>query len=212
VVKSLTDRVAAVINYAAMSTRFLVALAGLTAAPVLAQLAAPTGNRGVAMGHLHLTVRDVDAQRRFWVAFGGTPMKNGTLELIEFTESVAKWQAADLKPEPGNAAGQFYLTTADAWYARIFDARTGTRGRHKFGDIGGANLTYADANEKAAPTKGRALDHIGFEVANMDLVAQQLQAQGIEFDMPPREIAFLTDPWENVHRTDAGVGSGQVAR
>jgi hypothetical protein len=73
-----------VINYAAMRTRFLVALASLRAAPLLAQLASPTGNRGVAMGHLHLTVRDVDAQRQFWVAFGGTPMKNGTLQLIEF--------------------------------------------------------------------------------------------------------------------------------
>jgi catechol 2,3-dioxygenase-like lactoylglutathione lyase family enzyme len=230
--KSLTDRVAAVINYAAMSTRFVVALAGLTAAPVLAQLAAPTGNRGVAMGDLHLTVPDVDAQRKFWVAFGGTPLKNGTLELIEFpgvynmlrpgepaggsvgsvvnhvgfnarnsADSVAQWQAAGLNPEPGNAAGQFSLTTADASYARIFDARPGTRGRYKSGDIGGANLTYGDANEKAAPTKGRALDHIGFEVANMDLFAQKLQAQGIEFDMAPgiapngtTKIAFLTDP------------------
>src|SRR5579872_7334971 len=80
---SLTDRPAAVINYPAMRTRFLVALASLMAAPLVAQLAPPTGNRGVSMGHLHLTVKDVDAQRKFWVAFGGTPVKNGTLELIE---------------------------------------------------------------------------------------------------------------------------------
>jgi hypothetical protein len=26
----------------------------------------------------------VDAQKKFWVALGGTPVKNGTLELIEF--------------------------------------------------------------------------------------------------------------------------------
>jgi hypothetical protein len=45
--KSLTDRVAAVINYAAMSIRFLVALASLTAAPnrttKIAFLTAPCG-------------------------------------------------------------------------------------------------------------------------------------------------------------------------
>ena len=201
-----------------MSTRFFVALAGLMAMPLLAQLAAPTGSRGVAMGHLHLIVRDVDAQRKFWVALGGTPVKNGTLELIEFpgvyimlrqgeptggsvgsvvnhvgfnarnsAESVAKWQAAGLKPEPGNAPGQFYLNTADglrieiledktistplkfhhvhfnftpdqvtevqAWYARIFDARPGTRGRYKSGDIGGANLTYGEPRRRRLPLK-----------------------------------------------------------
>jgi hypothetical protein len=66
-----------------------------------------------------------------------------------------------------------------------------------------AGLTAAPVPAQlAAPTKGRSLDHIGFEVANMDLFAQKLQAQGIEFDMPPRtalngttKIAFLTDPW-----------------
>jgi catechol 2,3-dioxygenase-like lactoylglutathione lyase family enzyme len=170
---------------------------------------------------------------------------------VSSAESVAKWQAAGLKPEPGNAAGQFFLTTTDglrieiledktiatplkfhhvhfnfapdqitavqAWYARIFDAPPGTRGRYKSGDIGGANLTYGDANEKAAPTKGRALDHIGFEVANMDLFAQKLQAQGIDFDTPPRtapngttKIAFLTDPWGTYIELTQGVGSGQV--
>jgi hypothetical protein len=46
--KSLTDRVAAVINYAAMSTRFLVALAGLTSAPVPAPRAAPNGTTKIA--------------------------------------------------------------------------------------------------------------------------------------------------------------------
>src|SRR5260370_30073590 len=116
-----------------MSIRILLALATLSASSLPAQLAAPAGNRGVAMGHLHLNVGDVDAQRKFWIALGGTPVKNGTLELIEFpgvyvmlrqaeptggtvgsvvnhvgfnaknsAESVAKWQAAGIKPEPGN--------------------------------------------------------------------------------------------------------------
>ena len=89
-----------------------------------------------------------------------------------------------------------------AWYARIFDARPGTRGRYKSGEIPGANLTYGESKEKAAPTKGRALDHIGFEVADLDSFAQKLEAQGMVFDMPPHsapngttKIAFLTDPW-----------------
>jgi Tripartite tricarboxylate transporter family receptor len=67
-----------------MNTRVFLALVALTAAQLPAQLAAITGNRGVSMGHLHLVVRDVDAQKNFWTALGGTPVKSGTLELIEF--------------------------------------------------------------------------------------------------------------------------------
>jgi catechol 2,3-dioxygenase-like lactoylglutathione lyase family enzyme len=50
---------------------------------VKAQLAAP-GASGVVMGHIHVVGRDLDAHRRFWTALGGTPTKNGTLEMIRF--------------------------------------------------------------------------------------------------------------------------------
>ncbi len=250
-----------------MKAQTLAALIGLTAAPMLAQLAPITGNRGSSMGHIHLVVKDVDAQRKFWVAFGGKPVKNGSLDLIEFpgayimlrqgeptggtvgsvvnhigfnvknlADSVATWKAAGLNPEAGANPIQFWIMTSDgvrieiledktipvplkfhhihfnipadqvapmqAWYARIFDAVPGMRGQFKAGDVAGANLTYQAAEGKPAPTKGRALDHIGFEVANLDFYAAKLQAQGVDFDMPPHaapngttKIAFVTDPW-----------------
>ena len=54
----------------------------LCAAPrAEAQLVDP-GAGGVAMGHLHLTVPDVEAGLRFWHAFGGTSVMNGRLELF----------------------------------------------------------------------------------------------------------------------------------
>ena len=40
---------------------------------------------GVTMGHVHLAVTDVDAQKQFWTSMmGGTLVKNGPLELIQF--------------------------------------------------------------------------------------------------------------------------------
>ncbi|MES1260379.1 MAG: VOC family protein, partial [Acidobacteriota bacterium] len=69
------------------------------------------------------------------------------------------------------------------------------------GDIPGANLTYAKG-EAAAPTQGRALDHIGFEVKNLEAFCGKLTAAGIRLDVPYRpmpqlklSLAFLTDPW-----------------
>jgi catechol 2,3-dioxygenase-like lactoylglutathione lyase family enzyme len=50
----------------------------------LAQTAAPSP-QGISMGHLHLLVRDIDAQKKFWVdTLGGQIVKAGPLELIKF--------------------------------------------------------------------------------------------------------------------------------
>ena len=62
----------------------LVALVLLRVAPASAQLVEPN-QVGVRMGHVHLAVKDVDAQKQFWVGvMGGTLVKNGPLELIQF--------------------------------------------------------------------------------------------------------------------------------
>jgi len=53
------------------------------AAPAQAQLVAPNAS-GVAMGHVHLIVREVATHRKFWSDLGGTPVKNGTLEMVQF--------------------------------------------------------------------------------------------------------------------------------
>lgn len=52
-----------------------------------------------------------------------------------------------------------------------------------------------------APTKGRSLDHIGFEVKGLDAFCKRLVADGVSFESPCRDvpgiglkIAFLIDP------------------
>jgi hypothetical protein len=55
----------------------------LTAGSLHAQLAEP-GASGVTMGHVHFTVRDLEATRKMWLALGGTAVQNGQLQLIQF--------------------------------------------------------------------------------------------------------------------------------
>jgi len=50
-------------------------------------------------------------------------------------------------------------------------------------------------------TKGRVIDHIGFEIKDLASFVKQLEAKGIKFDVPFREvpaiglkIAYITDP------------------
>jgi catechol 2,3-dioxygenase-like lactoylglutathione lyase family enzyme len=90
-----------------------------------------------------------------------------------------------------------------AWYVKMFGARPGRRGKFEAADLPGVNLTFAEPETPATvPTRGRSLDHIGFEVKNLEAYCKKLEAQGVTFDVPYRRlpslnlaIAFFTDPW-----------------
>jgi catechol 2,3-dioxygenase-like lactoylglutathione lyase family enzyme len=68
-----------------MRIAFPVAVLLSVASPALAQLA-PANQAGVAMGHLHYKVRDVDANVRFWVALGGTAVRIGSNQAIRLRD------------------------------------------------------------------------------------------------------------------------------
>ena len=89
-----------------------------------------------------------------------------------------------------------------AWYVKTFGAKAGMRGAFKAADLPGVNLTFGGTTEPVVGTRGRAIDHIGFEVKNLEAFCKELEAQGIKFDRPygfiPQigfAIAFLTDPF-----------------
>src|SRR5262245_59811876 len=61
-----------------------LAVGVFVASPAFAQLVEPN-QIGARMGHMHLAVRDVDAQKQFQTSvLGGTVVKKGPLELSQF--------------------------------------------------------------------------------------------------------------------------------
>lgn len=89
-----------------------------------------------------------------------------------------------------------------AWYSEHFMATPGSRIGQPAADLPGINLTFAPDTRELVPTKGRVLDHIGFEVKGLEEFCRGLEAKGIVFDVPYREVpslgiavAFFTDPW-----------------
>lgn len=93
-----------------------------------------------------------------------------------------------------------------AWYAKTFGAVPGKRAIFDAADITASktvmNLTFSASTEPVAPTKGRALDHIGFMVNGLPAFLNKLQAQGVQVDTPMQlvangraGIAFILDPW-----------------
>jgi catechol 2,3-dioxygenase-like lactoylglutathione lyase family enzyme len=88
-----------------------------------------------------------------------------------------------------------------AWYVKHFGAVAGKRGQFAAADLPGVNLTFA-AGEGTLPIRGRALDHIGFEVKDLPGLLKKLEAAGVKIDVAYRTvpktkvgIAFVTDPW-----------------
>jgi hypothetical protein len=90
---------------------------------------------------------------------------------------------------------------AKEWYARLFGGAIGKRWHYEATDLPGINLNFSSAGGTAAPTKGRMLDHVGFEVANLKTFCAKLEATGVKLDAPYTThddgiaTAWLTDPW-----------------
>ena len=87
-----------------------------------------------------------------------------------------------------------------AWYVEMFDAVPGMNGNFKVADLPGVNLRFSETEEMTG-TQGRSLDHIGFEVDNLEAFVKQLEAKGVVMDRPYTlievldvAIAFITDP------------------
>lgn len=84
---------------------------------------------------------------------------------------------------------------------KLFGGKTGTRNGAPIVDLPGVQLRFAKADRKQAPTRGRVLDHIGFDVKNHAAFVKKLESEGIQLDKPVRKapngniITYITDPW-----------------
>jgi len=92
------------------------------------------------------------------------------------------------------------------WYVKTFGAESGALAgatpQIYIAQLPGLTMYFAKADAAPAGTRGRGLDHIGFEVKNLEEFCKKLEAAGQKFDRPygrlpnsTTAIAFLTDPW-----------------
>jgi catechol 2,3-dioxygenase-like lactoylglutathione lyase family enzyme len=260
-----------------VKTHVIVALlfvSTLTAGIATAQ-PAPVNQAGVTMGHWHIASKDVEANKKLFVAMGGKLFMPGGQPLIMFpglyislllgTEKgeggtvgsvvnhvgfivdnvqrrVAEWKAKGVTvlpggalPAGGNRLDQAYVETPDGvrmeiledktqtvpirnehihlfvpaaeipkaveWYAKTFGGQAATRNNAPVVNLPGVQLRFNAADTKQAPTRGRVLDHIGFDTNDHPAVVKRLEAQGIKLDQPVGKgatgntITYITDPW-----------------
>jgi len=179
------------------------------------------GTAGSIVNHIGFKVKNMAEAKARWTAAGLTSEKDSNYYVapggvrIEMNEDKALAHPMEFYHV------HFWVDSppdVQAWYAKTFGATPGRRAAGDslmyVGDVPGANLTFSDVikmgkpagfDPPMAPTKGRALDHIGFEVRNLQAFCKKLEAQGVKFDRPyqpvnnpthsPTGVAFLTDPW-----------------
>ncbi len=89
-----------------------------------------------------------------------------------------------------------------AWYVKTFGATSRLGGAFPAAILPGVTLNFSASPTPVVGTQGRALDHIGFEVKNLEAFTKKLEAEGIKLAVPYRTvpalgiaIAFFTDPW-----------------
>jgi len=166
------------------------------------------GTEGSVVNHVAVKVRDLAAV--------GTKMEAAHITIATRTEQQAMVLAPDdIRLELTQDASlstpiayhhiHFYTAKVDEmkkWYVSMFGAIPGKRGRFEAADLPGVNLSFTPADATLAGTKGRVLDHIGFEVHGLEAFAKKLEDAGVKFNLPYRKIpalgisiAFLTDPW-----------------
>lgn len=97
-----------------------------------------------------------------------------------------------------------------AWYAKHFGAKNVMRGPREVQEIPGVILMYTPTKDAPATTKDHVLDHIGFEVKQLEAFSNELQAAGVKVDAPYSTalgvgFVFLTDPWGTVIELTEGL-------
>ncbi len=289
-----TDRFGADLRGGGAMKRMILAgfvLALISSGSLRAQLYSPNA-AGAAMGHLHYNVRDVDANRKFWIALGAQPVMLGAREVLKFPgvlvllredpeataagtegsvinhlgfrvpntlQMLERLQAMGYETElassrtgkVGSVYGpegeriefledqsinvkfvpdsgeyeppppmtvpitlhhiHFYVPDSDvaevqSWYVKLFGAIPGKRFRtdqmgYTAADLPGVNLNVSGGHDRLPGIQGRRLDHIGFEIQNLEAFCKNLEAMGIKLDRPYRRLpsgvatAHLTDPW-----------------
>jgi len=181
---------------------------------VLFRQQAPTGSsEGTVMDHFGLKVRSLQDVLQRWRAAGYQVQREfkgaegfPNAYLIGPDEVKIELQEDTALPTKVMAYHLHYILADHLklrdWYVETFSAVSRKRGTHDSADVPGMNLTFqTSATPPTVGTKGRNIDHVGFEVKNLEAFCKKLEAHGIKLDVPYRKlpergiaIAFLTDP------------------
>jgi catechol 2,3-dioxygenase-like lactoylglutathione lyase family enzyme len=177
---------------------------------ILEDKTASGGSVGSVIDHIGFQVPDVPTAVAKWKAAGikTAPGQNAQQAYVYTPDDVKIeiLQDATLTVPLKAHHVHFYATAPldmEAWYVKMFGGTPGKRGPFDNVVVPNANLTFTKSDTALAPTRGRALSHIGFEVDDLQKARKDFEAKGVNFDPAiqpgggrgPDRTAFFVDPW-----------------
>jgi catechol 2,3-dioxygenase-like lactoylglutathione lyase family enzyme len=173
----------------------------------------PTGGtQGSVINHVGFVVQNVQESVAKWKAAGVAVLPGGNNRLdqayvetpdglrIEILEDKAQ-KFPIMHEHVHFFVPESEIPKMQAWYGNIFGAKAGVRNNAPIADIPGTQLRFNKAATAQVTTKGRVLDHIGFDIKDLQAFIKKLEANGIKLDRPYTKqdsggaLAFITDPW-----------------
>lgn len=174
----------------------------------------PTGgSKATVMDHFGFKVRNIDKFLAKWRAAGlpaeepfiGAEGQTNAYVMMPDNVRVELQEDQGLSTEVSGYHIHFFTPDYKelmAWYADIFGMEVRPRGSiATTTNAPGMNLSFGNSRTPRLPTRGASLDHIGFEFDDLEAFCKELEAKGIKFDVPFRDIpsiglkiAFITDP------------------
>jgi catechol 2,3-dioxygenase-like lactoylglutathione lyase family enzyme len=172
---------------------------------------APTGSsQGTSLDHFGFKVADLQAFLAKWKGSGRTVQNEingmeGTPASNMLGLDGLRIEVQEDRSVTAPTANHMHFQTDDNaalrdWYVATFGLEATTRGRlATAANIPGMNLSFSATRTPVGPTKGRAIDHIGFEVKNLDTEMKALAAKGVTPETPIHDevgykSAFIVDP------------------
>jgi hypothetical protein len=133
------------------------------------------------------------AQSQCWINMPG----DVAVEIVELSSlsHPIQFYAINFLTDARDAMAAWYRHFLGGEFTEAFPGTTTVK-------IPGVELRLTERDSPGLRTKGRCLDHIGFEVNDLSQLYEKYVATGIEFESPPRlalngitRIAFCNDPW-----------------
>jgi catechol 2,3-dioxygenase-like lactoylglutathione lyase family enzyme len=170
------------------------------------------GTEGSVINHVGFIVNNVQERVAQWKAAGVAVLpglNNRSDQAFVVTPDGVRIEILEDKTQPVAIRNEHVhlslpdteIPKAQAWYAKTFGGKTGARNGAPGRGPARSTDRFARADAKQAGTRGRALDHIGFDVKDHAAVVKRIVAQGITLDEPVRKsaagntITYITDPW-----------------
>jgi len=164
------------------------------------------GSEGTSLDHFAFAVKQYDATRDKLAAVGVQIVRDRSQAPREFVamfpDGVKVEFYEDLMMATPIAHHHLHFRTTDPdglreWYVKAFGATVKQEGNRTVTTVPGATLSFTRVDTPAPPTRGRSLDHTGFNVKNVNEYCQKLAGIGITCERPMganTPIAMVTDP------------------